>query len=65
MLIQTLNVADRQVILVIPRGMDAASIAEITGLSSPAIATKIHRIKNILLADFMKEDAMAGRVFTG
>jgi RNA polymerase sigma-70 factor, ECF subfamily len=33
-------------------GMDAASIGEITGLSAGNVATKIHRIKNILSQQF-------------
>jgi RNA polymerase sigma-70 factor (ECF subfamily) len=32
--------------------MDAASIGEITGLSPGNVATKIHRIKNILARRF-------------
>jgi RNA polymerase sigma-70 factor (ECF subfamily) len=47
-LIQSLKPQDRQVILSYLEGMDAVSIAEITGLSSGNVATKIHRIKSIL-----------------
>ena len=47
-LIQTLNPLDRQVILLYLEGIDAASIAEVTGISSGYVATKIHRIKNML-----------------
>jgi RNA polymerase sigma-70 factor, ECF subfamily len=43
---------DRQVILSYLEGMDAASIAEITGISPGNVATKVHRIKNILARQF-------------
>jgi RNA polymerase sigma-70 factor (ECF subfamily) len=33
-------------------GMDAASTAEITGISAGNVATKIHRIKSILARQF-------------
>jgi RNA polymerase sigma-70 factor (ECF subfamily) len=51
-LIQRLNPLDRQVILLYLEGMDAAFIAEVTGISSGYISTKIHRIKTILANDF-------------
>ena len=51
-LIQRLNPLDRQVILLYLEGMDAASIAEVTGISSGYVATKIHRIKTILAGPF-------------
>jgi RNA polymerase sigma-70 factor (ECF subfamily) len=51
-LIQRLNPLDRQVILLYLEGMDAASIAEVTGISSGYVATKIHRIKIILAGHF-------------
>lgn len=51
-LIQSLNPLDRQVILLYLEGIDAASIAEVTGISSGYVATKIHRIKNILADRF-------------
>ncbi len=47
-LIQRLKPVDRQVILSYLEGMDAASIGEITGLKAANVATKIHRIKQIL-----------------
>jgi RNA polymerase sigma-70 factor (ECF subfamily) len=52
MLIQQLKPLDRQVMLAYLEGMDAASIAEITGLSTGNIATKIHRVKNVLARRF-------------
>jgi len=51
-LIQSLKPLDRQVILSYLEGLDAASIGEITGLSAGNVATKIHRIKNILIRRF-------------
>jgi RNA polymerase sigma-70 factor, ECF subfamily len=51
-LIQRLNPLDRQVILLYLEGMDAASIGQITGISSSYTATKIHRIKGILADRF-------------
>jgi RNA polymerase sigma-70 factor, ECF subfamily len=51
-LIQRLKPLDRQVILSYLEGMDAASIAEITGISPGNVATKVHRIKNILARQF-------------
>jgi len=51
-LIQKLKPLDRQVIVSYLEGMDAASIGEITGISAGNVATKIHRIKNILARRF-------------
>ncbi len=51
-LVQRLKPLDRQVILSYLEGMDAASIAEITGISPGNVATKIHRIKSILARQF-------------
>jgi RNA polymerase sigma-70 factor (ECF subfamily) len=51
-MIQQLNALDRQVMLAYLEGMDAASTAEITGLSARNVATKIHRIKQILARRF-------------
>jgi RNA polymerase sigma-70 factor, ECF subfamily len=48
MLVQRLKPLDRQIIVSYLEGMDASSIGEITGLSAANIATKVHRIKNIL-----------------
>lgn len=47
-LIQRLKPLDRQVIVCYLEDMDAASIGEITGLSPGNVATRIHRIKNVL-----------------
>jgi RNA polymerase sigma-70 factor (ECF subfamily) len=51
-LIRRLHPLDRQVILSYLEGLDAASISEITGISPGHVATKIHRIKNILARQF-------------
>ncbi|MGA7381584.1 MAG: sigma-70 family RNA polymerase sigma factor [Terriglobales bacterium] len=51
-MVRTLKPIDRQVILAYLEDMDAAEIGEITGLSPANVATKIHRIKNILSRRF-------------
>ena len=53
-LIQRLKPIDRHVILSYLEGLDAASIGEITGLSAGNVATKIHRIKNMLARQFQQ-----------
>ena len=44
-LIGRLNPADRQIITLYLEGLDGAAIGDIAGISSGAVATKIHRIK--------------------
>lgn len=51
-LIQHLKPLDRQVILSYLEGLDAAAIGEITGISAGNVATKIHRIKQVLSRQF-------------
>ena len=51
-LIHRLRPVDRQVMLLYLEEEDAASIAEITGLSVANVSTKIHRIKRILVRQF-------------
>lgn|SRR5262245_28461368 len=51
-LIQRLRPLDRQVMLLYLEEEDAASIAEITGLSVANVSTKVHRIKQILVRQF-------------
>jgi len=51
-MIQRLKPLDRHVILSYLEGLDAVSIAEITGLSAGNVATKIHRIKTMLARQF-------------
>jgi RNA polymerase sigma-70 factor, ECF subfamily len=47
-LIHRLKPLDRQIILLYLEGSDAASIAEVTGISPGNAATRVHRIKRIL-----------------
>jgi RNA polymerase sigma-70 factor (ECF subfamily) len=51
-LIRQLVPIDRQVILSYLEGLDAEAISELTGLSTSNVATKIHRIKEILRKRF-------------
>ena len=51
-LIQRLRPLDRQVMLLYLEEEDAASIAEITGLSAANVSTKVSRIKQILVRQF-------------
>ncbi len=51
-LIQQLKPLDRQIILLYLEDLDAVSIGEIAGISPGNVATKIHRIKNILIHQF-------------
>ena len=55
-LIQRLKPVDRQIILSWLEGMEAVEIAEITGLTPRNVATKVHRIKNLLARDFNTGD---------
>jgi RNA polymerase sigma-70 factor, ECF subfamily len=47
-LIHQLVPLDRQVILLYLEGLDAAAIADVTGISARHVATKVHRVKRIL-----------------
>lgn len=51
-LIRQLRPIDRQVMLLYLEELDAATIAEVTGLSAGNVATKIHRIKQVLTRRF-------------
>lgn len=51
-LIRRLRPLDRQVMVLYLEQLDAASIAEITGLSAANVATKVRRIKQILIQRF-------------
>jgi RNA polymerase sigma-70 factor (ECF subfamily) len=51
-LIRQLRPLDRQVMLLYLEQVDAASIAEITGLSAANVATKVRRIKLVLIQRF-------------
>jgi RNA polymerase sigma-70 factor, ECF subfamily len=51
-LIRSLKPLDRQVVLLFLEGLDATGIADVTGISAGNVATKIHRIKNVLAQRF-------------
>jgi len=51
-LIQQLRPLDRQVMLLYLEGMDAHSIAEITGISPGNVSIRVHRLKAILTQRF-------------
>ena len=51
-LIRRLAPPDDQVMLLYLEDLDAVSIAEITGLSARAVATRIHRVKALLSRQF-------------
>jgi RNA polymerase sigma-70 factor, ECF subfamily len=53
--IRQLKPLDRQIMISYLEEMDAASIAEITGLAPANVAMKIHRIKSILASRFLEE----------
>jgi RNA polymerase sigma-70 factor, ECF subfamily len=53
-LIGTLKPLDRQTFLLYLEGESAASIAEITGLSAVNVATKLHRIRRLLIERFQE-----------
>jgi len=53
-LIQELKPVDRQLVLLFLEGVDAPGIGEVTGMSPGNVATRIHRIKNILRSRFQE-----------
>ena len=53
-LIHRLRPADREIMLLYLEDLDAAAIAEITGMSAGGVRTQIYRIKNILSRRFHK-----------
>ena len=55
-LIRQLIPIDRQVILSYLEGMDAETISGLTGLSASNVATKVHRIKEVLRKRFQARD---------
>lgn len=57
-LVDRLRPTDRQVVLLYLEDVDADAIAEVTGLSSGAVATRIHRIKALLAQGFQPEAAL-------
>jgi RNA polymerase sigma-70 factor (ECF subfamily) len=56
-LISRLRPLDRQVMLLYLEEVDAASIAEITGLSAANVATKVRRIKQLLIRRFYERQS--------
>jgi RNA polymerase sigma-70 factor (ECF subfamily) len=58
-LIQKLRPIDRQIIVSYLEELDAATIGEITGLSAPAVAMRIHRIKRILAKQFQQGETQS------
>jgi RNA polymerase sigma-70 factor, ECF subfamily len=54
-LIRELKPLDRQIMISWLEELDAAAIAEITGLSPENVAMKIHRIRNVLSRRFLQE----------
>ncbi len=54
-IIRNLKPLDRQIMLSYLEEMDAAAIAEITGLSRANVSMKIHRIKGVLARHFLEE----------
>jgi RNA polymerase sigma factor (sigma-70 family) len=53
-IIRKLGQPDRQIITLYLEGLDAASIAEVTGLSAGAIATRVSRLKSHLARLFQE-----------
>jgi RNA polymerase sigma-70 factor (ECF subfamily) len=51
-LVRALAVPDRQVVLLYLEGLDANAIGEVVGLTSGAVAVKIHRLKAVLAKQF-------------
>jgi RNA polymerase sigma-70 factor, ECF subfamily len=54
-MVRTLKTLDRQILLSYLEGMDAAAIAEITGLSAANVSMKVHRIKALLARRYLEE----------
>jgi RNA polymerase sigma-70 factor (ECF subfamily) len=52
--IRKLGPPDRQIITLYLEGLDAASIAEVTGLSAGAVATRVSRMKSQLARIFQE-----------
>ena len=54
-LVRSLAPLDRQVILLHLEGLEPGAIAEVTGLTSTNVTTKVHRIKALLAKRFGME----------
>jgi RNA polymerase sigma-70 factor, ECF subfamily len=57
-LVHRLKPLDRQLMLLYLEGVDTAAIGEVTGLSAGNVATKIHRLKNVLARRFQEGRAL-------
>ena len=55
-LIRTLRPVDRQVMLLYLDGVDAGTIADVVGLSPSNVATRVHRVKQILVRQFYERE---------
>jgi RNA polymerase sigma-70 factor (ECF subfamily) len=60
-LVQRLRPLDRQTVLLYLEGLDAPSIAEITGVSPSNVTTKMHRIRRILARQFQEGEKSNAR----
>lgn len=54
-LIRDLQPVDRQVMLLYLEDVDAATIAEVTGLTAGNVATRVHRLKQLLARRFQRK----------
>jgi RNA polymerase sigma-70 factor (ECF subfamily) len=59
-LVQTLAPPDRQIVVLYLEGLEAGAIGEVCGLTPGAVATKIHRLKAVLVQRFKLGDPDAG-----
>lgn len=55
-MIHQLKPLDRQIMICYLEEMNAAAIAEVTGLSRANVAMKIYRIKKVLFGHLLKEN---------
>lgn len=60
-LVYRLKPLDRQIIVLHLEGESAASIGDVTGLSSANVATKIHRIKKLLKELYLEGNCYAAK----
>ncbi len=58
-LIHSLAPLDREVMLLYLEDLDAASIADITGISARNVATKVHRIKALLASQLVNRSVQS------
>ena len=55
-LVRTLRPVDRQVMLLYLEGMEGDAIGEVVGLSPSNVATRVHRVKQILVRQFYERE---------